>query len=63
MWLTAEQAKPMLELVPGSAIWRPTNLWAYEIIRSMVDQGEEARSCRGDGHRAGAVVQSGDRSG
>ena len=39
MWLSAEQAKPILELVPDSAIWRPANLWAYEIIRSLVEQG------------------------
>jgi replicative DNA helicase len=39
MWLSAEQAKPILELVPDTAIFRPPNLWAYEIIRSLVDQG------------------------
>jgi len=36
MWLTAEQARPILELVPDAAIWQPLRQWAYEIIRAVV---------------------------
>ena len=39
MWLSAERARPILELVPDTAIWRPTIRWAYQIIRSLVDEG------------------------
>jgi replicative DNA helicase len=39
MWMTAAQAKPILELVPDTAIWRPTSRWAYQIIRQLVDEG------------------------
>ena len=41
MWLTADQARPILELVPDTAIWRPTIRWAYQIIRSLVDEGRD----------------------
>jgi replicative DNA helicase len=41
MWLTAEQARPILELVPDIAIWRPRTRWAYEIIRSLVEAGDD----------------------
>jgi hypothetical protein len=37
MWMSAEQARPILELVPDTAIWRPTIRWAYELIRHLVD--------------------------
>jgi hypothetical protein len=37
MWLRAEQARPLLNLVPDTAIWRPRTRWAYELIRGLVD--------------------------
>lgn len=39
MWLTAETARPLLDLVPDTAIWRPQTRWAYELIRRVVDDG------------------------
>lgn len=39
MWLTAERARPFLDLVPDNAIWRPQTRWAYELIRALVDAG------------------------
>jgi len=33
MWLTGEQARPWLELVPDTAIWRPQTRWAYVMYR------------------------------
>lgn len=41
MWLTAEQARPLLELVPDGAIWRPQTRWVYELIRGLVDAGTD----------------------
>ncbi|OBJ01004.1 hypothetical protein [Mycobacterium sp. 1465703.0] len=41
MWLTAEQARPLLELVPDNAIWRPQTRWVYELIRALVDAGTD----------------------
>ena len=41
MWMPADTARPILELVPDSAIRRPTNRWAYEIIKALVDQGRD----------------------
>lgn len=41
MWLTAERARPMLELVPDDAIWRPQARWVYELIRALVDSGAD----------------------
>jgi hypothetical protein len=41
MWLTAEQARPILELVPDTAIWQPLRQWAYEIIRAVVADGRD----------------------
>jgi replicative DNA helicase len=41
MWLTAQQARPILEMVPESAIWQPRTRWAYEVIRSLVEAGED----------------------
>jgi replicative DNA helicase len=41
MWLTADQARPILELVPDTAIWQPIRQWAYEIIRALVDEGRD----------------------
>jgi hypothetical protein len=37
MWLTADRARPILELVRDSDIERPLNRWAVELIRSLVD--------------------------
>ncbi|MFL0243647.1 hypothetical protein [Mycobacterium sp. SMC-17] len=39
MWLTAAQARRVLELVPDSAIFRPQTRWVYELIRRTVDAG------------------------
>lgn len=39
MWLSADTAQPLLDLVPDTAIWRPTTRWAYELIRRVVDEG------------------------
>jgi replicative DNA helicase len=41
MWMSADQARPILELVPDTAIWRPTIRWAYQIIRGLVDNGRD----------------------
>jgi hypothetical protein len=37
MWLSAEQARPLLDLVPDTAIRRPQSRWTYELIRGLVD--------------------------
>jgi replicative DNA helicase len=39
MHLPRAQVTPILELVPDTAIWRPDNRWAYEIIRHLVNTG------------------------
>lgn len=39
MWLPAARVRPILEIVPDTAIWGPMNRWAYEIIRALVDDG------------------------
>lgn len=41
MWLTAERARPLLDLVPDNAIWRPQTRWVYELIRALVDAGTD----------------------
>jgi len=41
MWLTADQARPILELVPDTAIWQPMRQWAYETIRALVADGRD----------------------
>ena len=41
MWLTADQARPILELVPDTAIWQPMRQWTYEIIRALVADGRD----------------------
>ena len=41
MWLTAEQARPILELVPNTALWQPMRQWAFEIIRSLVAEDHD----------------------
>ena len=40
MWLTADAARGLLELVPDTAIWRPETRWAYELIRLVVANGD-----------------------
>ena len=37
LWLSVEEARPLLDLVPDTAIWRPQTRWAYELIRHLVD--------------------------
>jgi replicative DNA helicase len=41
MWLTAAIAQPLLELVPDTAIWRPQTRWAYELIRRVINSGND----------------------
>ena len=41
MWLTADQARPILELVPDTAIWQPMRQWTYETIRALVADGRD----------------------
>jgi replicative DNA helicase len=41
MHLPAATAMPILELVPDTAIWRPDNRWAYEVIRHLVEREED----------------------
>lgn len=41
LWLTADQARPILELVADSAIWRPISRWALEVIRRIVNDGRD----------------------
>jgi replicative DNA helicase len=37
LWLSAAQARPLLELVPDTAIYRPQTRWAYELVRHLID--------------------------
>jgi replicative DNA helicase len=39
--LSAAQAAPILQLVPDTAIWRPDNRWAYELIGHLVADGRD----------------------
>jgi hypothetical protein len=41
MWLSAETAQPLLDLVPNTAIWRSQTRWAYELIRRVIDSGNQ----------------------
>jgi replicative DNA helicase len=41
MHLPAAKVAPILALVPDTAIWRPDNRWAFEIIRHIVDGGDD----------------------
>jgi hypothetical protein len=41
MWLTADRARPILELVPDTAIWQPMRQWVYETIRALVADGRD----------------------
>lgn len=40
MWLTADRAGPILKVVHDSDIDGPLNRWAVELIRALVDAGE-----------------------
>lgn len=40
MWLPADAARPLLDLVPDTAIWRPQTRWALELIRRVVEEGK-----------------------
>ncbi|WP_273735453.1 hypothetical protein [Mycolicibacterium septicum] len=42
LYLSAEQARPLLELVPDTAINRPVTRWAYELIRFLIEQDRPA---------------------
>lgn len=41
MWLSANTARPLLDLVPDTAIWRPQTRWAYELIARLVHTGTD----------------------
>jgi hypothetical protein len=41
MWLTADQIRPLLDLVPATAIWNPQARWGYELIRRVVESGHQ----------------------
>ena len=41
MWLTADHARPILELVPDTAIGQPMRQWTHEIIRALVADGRD----------------------
>jgi hypothetical protein len=41
MYMSAEDARPILELVPDSAVWRPVTRKAIEVIRSLVAEGRD----------------------
>ena len=41
MWLPAETARPLLNLVPDDAIWQPIARWAYELIAYVIAGGDQ----------------------
>lgn len=41
LWLTAEQARPILDLVQDRDIERPMTRWALELIRALVEAGQD----------------------
>lgn len=41
LYLSAEDAATLLQLVPDSAIAKPMARWAYELIRRLVDEGDK----------------------
>lgn len=41
LWLPAARARRILELVPDTAIWRPRARWVYQLIRALVDAGQD----------------------
>lgn len=40
MWLSAERARPILEVVHDADIANPLNRWAVELIRALVEAGD-----------------------
>src|SRR6185503_6598729 len=41
MWLTAEQARPILELVPDAALCQPRRQWACVTVRAVEADGRD----------------------
>ena len=41
LYLTVDEARPLVDLVPDSAIGKPVARWAYELIRRLVDGGDK----------------------
>jgi hypothetical protein len=41
MYLSADSARPILELVPDTAVWRPITRRAIEVIRALVAEGRD----------------------
>jgi hypothetical protein len=41
MWLSADRARPLLDLVPDTAIARPHARWAYQLIGGLVAAGAD----------------------
>jgi replicative DNA helicase len=41
LYLSVDEARPLLDLVPGTAIAKPVARWAYELIRRLVDNEEK----------------------
>jgi replicative DNA helicase len=41
LYLTADEVRPLLDLVPDTAIGKPIARWAYELIRRLVDDGDK----------------------
>jgi hypothetical protein len=41
MYLSADNARSILDLVPDTAVWRPTTRKAIEIIRAVVAEGRD----------------------
>jgi len=41
LYLSADEARSLLDLVPDTAIAKPVARWAYELIRRLVDDGDK----------------------
>ena len=41
MWLSAARARPLLDVVPATAIWAPLARWAYELVGRVIDAGRQ----------------------
>lgn len=41
MYLSADSARPILDLVPDTAVWRPITRRAIEVIRALVAKGRD----------------------
>lgn len=41
LYLSVDEARPLLDLVPDTAIAKPVARWAYELIRRLVDDEEK----------------------